>query len=398
MSSGKKQAPLQIKFDTSTNAFVAGSTIRGRIVLQHASVAHRDSSVTVTLIGDASTEVWTDPNDDKSVHGDYAPLLDIRQDLTRGMPLANEDIEWPFSVTLPLEPQPINDIAKKERSVARWASDFAENPKFQASSQHTLPPSFKHGYAGFQRRYESSVQYKIKAKLNSGPGDISCSRAIAIAPPHSSSEAQQPKELDTQFVAKSDHMLPKDHTRALSNMFRHRPHFTFTLSIYTPQEATLGEQLGFFIRVKPDLSQSTVPSVPTTKLDSFSFEIRASTNVRTSGGFASDVGTDSDTIAFQCFRHPGTAFTEAQGYAQRIDSQPLKGASLVPSFKTYNVSRIFEAHVKWSVSCAEEHFKVNDSVHINILSGTSTKSLKARELSDGHLMPEFDHPGDLHKA
>ncbi|KAI9658126.1 MAG: hypothetical protein M1831_003971 [Alyxoria varia] len=383
---------LTLALDAQGDAYVTGSVISGKAILKSADIDPTNDKLTVEFSGVADSRIWKDPSNEADSHHDGANLLRIAQTLEKPEKPHSHAYEWHFSITVPSKPQSMSEIEKSlSGSVGRFAAtddEFSNTLPFAGTSDHELPPSFKHDYLGYSGRYESSVQYTLKASVNTRRGLATSEKMIALAPSPSDKPNQEPRDTQKTFEIKSNNLNP-GHGHSLTGFIHHRPHFNFTATMHTPQTAHMGDKIPLTIRITPDLERSSVKAVPEITVKMFNYEVKASTHVRTSGGYLGDMGSTSESVVFHCMRDPHIVLTENNGYSFDLETHPLGGPSLVPNLSTYNIARSYTTHVRWVLTCAGEEVKFDGSNPIEIHSGKGTAALTARSLMPGYVVPHF---------
>ena len=362
-----------LHIDIPQHKYKAGDTVSGSICLVSKYVKGQQvdvGSITIELIGRSTTaKNWPGiPNSTR--------LLYFKKTLFTGpkrldAPYSRaenvQQINWPFSFTLPL------DCSTCQRATLSSSSYFNSDPN------QPLPASFMDDNIQVG---SCSVVYELQATLVSPPKDgyytnEGCIKKCEIFLYRPRTITQPNFDFHTKnatFTHRSLLLLPRE-KRELAHRpltikeklklkppsTEHLPKAVFEIRVQTPSAAVIGQQLPLMIHVDYDMDASTVSS-PIFHLKKVTVHLCEETSIwsfKRAGESESTRWTKEITLQEKQFENRKPRVEGHLDLRQIMDT--IVHPDLAPTFKTFNIVRTYSLKVFVRVECAgKEHLVFGD--------------------------------------
>ena len=358
---------MTISINVSRGPYRAGSTVAGRVELPIGR-DYNVQSITISFSGRCKSKVTEgSSNNSRTRHYGRVQLFYFKQTLFTGPYTLHGNATFPFSFTFP------DRCSSDTRSPL--ADNFQPSRFFDDNRQQPLPASFRDSSTTIGQDIEVFVSYELEANLVSTKtfgGNMETTVTLHLVQDRLIENPDlMPHSSETRFSVRSKYLLPEfqEHEPTLSKKLNalinpsKMPIAVFRLYLSMPTVGIVGQDMPLTLRLEHDLQNSTVRAPPVVHLRRIKWTLQATTWLRcTSAGlFASqdvlETCHDEHTIADYQASDLGIPTAGCMNLGDLLACRGLtRKTNVSPSFKTFNVSRVYSLRVKLSIECAKEKF------------------------------------------
>lgn len=280
----------------------------------------------------------------------------------------HEQILVPFSIAFPSgnEAQP---------STNTWTHDS----RFDSTGGAPLPPSVNVVYFGFSHHFECFVAYQINVSVSTPGIEVAIDGLHGEGGPHLQYEPLPPlrdtsiehHRLKCSAKVQNEFLLPED---LRPHGFKERakavfqsdyyPTFQYEISLSVPKAIYLGERIRFRCKIKPDLQNSTAPTIPDVTLYGLQAQLRANTLCRSEQGWIScyESHGSEDVLQLESRKDP-VPFNKADNWVKDLETQVVEG-NFCSSFSTFNIARSYSLKLHLCIGCAAKSTNLEHRVQV----------------------------------
>lgn len=382
LQSSKEEPLLEVKIDRPPQLghylHAPGFYIEGSVRLQNCPLDCHRNDLHITLSGLAKSKVSGEGKRDGWCR---ASLLNINQSCPGFELHASSDLTWRFRIQVPTNchlekgQDPPYERPWFEPEFYFYKAWVPELP-YVCQPHQPLPPSFRSkGEALTNRNY---IAYKIQAKLSidtaSGSATLSDEQEAFLTrgPP----EEPPPPQLDQGRITVQSSALGIDNRGSLtlrqkaSNLLSKakQPAFTFLWRTTLASHAVIGSPLQLHLALFPAPENGDETAIPSQiTVDSVRIKARCFMRWRAPlhNQFVSEHYTrdiDESTSEFDQKLPAGSVpvLRAENNWTTFARTEPF--SAHFPNFSTYNLSRMYDLEVKWSLRCAGDKHVIETQV------------------------------------
>ncbi|KAL4913604.1 hypothetical protein BDW62DRAFT_220574 [Aspergillus aurantiobrunneus] len=352
---------LVINLSTTSATYAQVDTVTGQVIFQPGDfypLATQPVRVMIEVTGRTKTKIAT--TDQSYGVGDLF--------WSRVAELYGSQTVFPFAFAFPARASPVDPSVVDMRS---WTEQM-----MTVRSDHVLPPTFHEGNAAFV----ACVEYQVRATVwtqqsQFGPARILCEQSV----PQSVKSALLPAEREEG---------DKKGARSLWHWHRHRPRPSvpsvhFQLQLTVPVRIHVGEEIPCVLSIIPLPECASVPETLGFILRGFSVSVKGKTKVWA----ATSIQGDQTKSQFNIILDNSTdklnvLLRQESGYTKAILSPAVQNGA--PTFKTYNIKRMYVLRVTAHVICAGIGNTISGETDLVVLPGTSDDASRPQGNVDVH--------------
>lgn len=326
--------------------------------------------VFLTFHGRAKTKIHKSNGNSSSTYRGRAPLFRKHYKIHDG-PItveAGKSVQLPFSLNFPAATQNLPG-----------QGDFRQSNRFHEEAGGPLPPTFEASNAGFSRRWEAFVEYRINAEVRMPGIDVKIAgidhedhgpHVLYEQPrlPSSSPLYTKVQQYSHTVSLQNENLLPEDQ-RPVG--FRQKAKFKFSSEEYptyvfdvmstVPKDIRIGQPLVFELSVHPNFNRCTAPLPPEIKLSSLRAYVESHVEIRSEYGFLShEEGSRDKALPYlrTMILEQEVPFCKANDHTKVIQTQPISQDAR-SSFTTYNICQRYTMEIEFCIFAAgkEKRFK-----------------------------------------
>ncbi|KAK3676207.1 hypothetical protein LTR78_003957 [Recurvomyces mirabilis] len=302
-----------------------------------------------------------------------------------------EELIFPFALKMPTQAQEIRDQS---------VPSVYESHAYFANEGHALPPTMEvqckddaSVYSG-RPPFESFVEYWISARLEMPGIDVQVQKVrdlkfVYVVSSSAEKQAQAQRAGRTQScrelaVVRTRRLLPENAQRhglrqkakaMMSGERQTTPSFTWLVKIMTPEKIWTGSWFEVAVGAAPyavqgvDQKQDSAVDTPDIMLQSLSIYLLSTTRVRAEkeimSEHSSEVERKEQLIVQKTWREGGLPLVLGSATPEETTSRVVK-KDLIPSFKTWNISRQYVLAITCRFSVAGELADVEKRMDIEV--------------------------------
>ena len=368
-SAGSNELEVVLARRASQRVFyTTGDRVQGDIILHNPNTAF-GVQATARFTGSARTKIGARINIHQPTHTSETTLFAFTQNLGTGAKTADATM-WSFDFGFPSGTQPTNTRR------GRYSAD----QNFNRNPGHALPPSFRGGPRVDEK--DNTIRYTVEAIVSKPylthpfPGTLKYDKAIPFRPVRETETCCPAISPSTNTLIISSSYVPVlaishgDYARwALSRAFEPQ-NLPIQISTYVPKVLCAGAKLPVSIGLDHDLPQPVAEMLSCVYLRSVVISLENQTRVRAPLQF---LGLGQE---------PQESWSEKTKIA---DSGPINiplaekwdldelikdlsiSETLLPTFKTFNIARLYVLHITIELECVQQHHKIEVERPLTVL-------------------------------